>query len=97
MAMRFSTAQVTTASGKAYQAMLLRTSGNMLSLLEDIQRPLLLLHKPTACSKGFTTWLRKKPSFSMIKLQQSFAMLLRSKNSRMPLLTLLQPAVFHIT
>jgi P2-related tail formation protein len=68
MAMRSSTVQVTTASGKAHQEMLLRTSGNMLSLLEDIQQPLLLLHKPTACSKGFTKWLRKRLSLGMIKL-----------------------------
>jgi hypothetical protein len=66
MVMRSST--VTTASGKAHQAMLLHTSGNILSLLEDIQQPLLLLHKPTTCSKGFTTWLLRKLGLRMMSL-----------------------------
>ena len=56
MAMRSSTAQVTTVNERIHQAMLLRISGNMRYLLGDIQRLIQLLHKLSTYSKGFKRW-----------------------------------------
>jgi hypothetical protein len=96
MAMRSSTAQVTTINGKAHQAMLLRISGNMQYSLGDIQQLLQLLHKPTAYSKGFKKWLSRRSNMSMTILQASSVMQLRSNNFVMALLAMLLHAVCHI-
>ena len=95
MAMRYSTAQVTTVNGKAHQATLLHISENMQYSLGDIQQLLQLLHKPTAYSKGFKRWLSRRLNMSMSILQASSTMQLRSNNAAMPLLAMLLHAVCH--